>query len=410
MLLHDRAVTIVVATALGLRLVWLFYAQPTPVSDFNDYRTLASDLLGHGQFGYPEPTAFFLPLHPLVLAGLMVISDHDLWLGFGMVLLSTLACFLVIRVALRIWGNRRISLIAGWLMAVFPVFVLYSPVLATEHLFVVLTLCAMLLVLRLTEGPSPRIALASGIVLGLAGLTRGEGLFYVPAFLVFLWWGARLAGTRARLAHSGLLVAGVILVLTPWWVRNSLVVAPDAGLSSSAGVNFYFAHNDSGFYGPYEGGPLDELDAAEASRLGWRLGFEYLAENPLRLVQDIHTGTARLFGAPDYAVFWSTREAAFRGDPTLGSKPLRLAGALGQLSNVAAAFLTAVAAASVFGWRRWPRQALTLLLPLILSPWLLRTVLYWAKPRFRFLFDVLSLLFAAFAIQLLSGRTEPEPA
>jgi len=405
----DRVLVGLIAVAFFVRLAWLLYAQPAPVSDFNDYRNLARYLLDHGQFGYPEPTAFFLPMHPLLLTGLMVVSSGDLWLGLGMVVVSTIACFLVYRLGIEMWRDRPVAYIAAGIAAVFPTFVLYSPVLATEHLFTVLMLAAMLTVLRLRSNPAKRTALVAGIWLGAATLTRGEAVFYVPAFLVFVWFGSGFAGSRRKLIHGGVLVLGVLAVLAPWALRNALVVAPDAGLSSSAGMNFYFAHNDSRNYGPYEPNPLQGLSADEASRRGWRLAFEYLAENPLRLVADVRTGVTRFFTFDDYPLFWSTRAIEHRGDRNFTTKPLALSELLGQVNRAAAAALLVLAAAAVLMWRTWPVEVRTLLLPLILSPFVLRTVIYWAQPRFRYFFDVLAVLFAASVIVALR-RTGHEPA
>ena len=287
---QNRWILFILSLAFILRLAWLFYAQPVPISDFNDYRTLAEGILDHGQFGYPEPTSFFLPVHPTSVAALMLVSRADLWLGFGMVLVSTASCLLIYLVARRVLARERPSLIAAAIFAFLPVFVLYSPVLATEHLFIVLMLLAMLAVVTL-RGSTGWRELAVGLLLGLAILTRGEALFYAPAFLFYLWVG-RTTPRRIKWRQSMLIIIGIVVVLVPWYVRNAVVVAGDTGLSASAGVNFYFAHNDSGFYGAYtEGSPLQGLSAVDASREGWRLAFEYLRENPLRLVKDTRRAT-----------------------------------------------------------------------------------------------------------------------
>lgn len=397
----DRWLFGLIALAFVVRLAWLLYAQPAPVSDFNDYRTLARDLLEHRQFGYPEPTAFFLPVHPLLLALFMLVSSSDFWLGLGMVVVSTVAPYLLFRIALAVWHDRVVAYVAAGIAAVFPTFVLFAPVLATEHLFTVLMLGAMLSILRLRSRSSRWVSVSTGALLGVAALTRGEAIFYVPAFVLFVWLGAGLDGVRDRLVHIGAMVLAIVIVLLPWSLRNSLVVAPDAGLSSSAGMNFYFAHNGSGNYGPYEPNPLSGLPAADASRRGWSLAFDYLGENPLRLFKDVRIGVTRFFGFDDYPLFWSTRDIDHRGDRDFTTKPLRLSVVLGQSNRVAATGLLVIAAASVLMWGTWTTEVRTLLLPLILSPLVLRTVIYWAMPRFRYFFDVLAVLLAAAAIVAL---------
>ncbi|MEE8129453.1 MAG: glycosyltransferase family 39 protein [Vicinamibacterales bacterium] len=404
---QNRWILFILSLAFILRLAWLFYAQPVPISDFNDYRTLAEGILDHGQFGYPEPTSFFLPVHPTLVAALMLVSRADLWLGFGMVVVSTASCLLIYLVARRVLARERPSLIAAAIFAFLPVFVLYSPVLATEHLFIVLMLLAMLAVVTL-RGSTGWRELAVGLLLGLAILTRGEALFYAPAFLFYLWVGTATP-RRIRLRQSMLIIIGIVVVLVPWYVRNAVVVTGETGLSASAGVNFYFAHNDSGFYGAYtEGSPLQGLSAVDASREGWRLAFEYLRENPLRLVKDTRRATQELFGDPDYALFLSTRDIRFRGDPDHFDKALRFTTSLGQALRLTATLLIAAAAFSLLLVPLWTRPLATLVLPLIVSSWALRTVIYWAIPRYGYFISVMLVLFSALTIDALIGVTRRE--
>ncbi len=404
---QNRWILFILSLAFILRLAWLFYAQPVPISDFNDYRTLAEGILDHGQFGYPEPTSFFLPVHPTLVAALMLVSRADLWLGFGMVLVSTASCLLIYLVARRVLARERPSLIAAAIFAFLPAFVLYSPVLATEHLFIALMLLAMLAVVTL-RGSTGWRELAVGLLLGLAILTRGEALFYAPAFLFYLWVGTATP-KRIRWRQSMLIIIGIVVVLVPWYVRNAVVVTGDTGLSASAGVNFYFAHNDSGFYGAYtEGSPLQGLSAVDASREGWRLAFEYLRENPLRLVKDTRRATQELFGDPDYALFLSTRDIRFRGDPDHFEKALRFTTSLGQALRLTATLLIAAAAFSLLLVPLWTRPLATLVLPLIVSSWALRTVIYWAIPRYGYFISVMLVLFSALTIDALIGVTRRE--
>ena len=404
---QNRWILFILSLAFILRLAWLFYAQPVPISDFNDYRTLAEGILDHGQFGYPEPTSFFLPVHPTLVAALMLVSRADLWLGFGMVLVSTASCLLIYLVARRVIARERPSLIAAAIFAFLPAFVLYSPVLATEHLFIALMLLAMLAVVTL-RGSTGWRELAVGLLLGLAILTRGEALFYAPAFLFYLWVGTATP-KRIRWRQSMLIIIGIVVVLVPWYVRNAVVVTGDTGLSASAGVNFYFAHNDSGFYGAYtEGSPLQGLSAVDASREGWRLAFEYLRENPLRLVKDTRRATQELFGDPDYALFLSTRDIRFRGDPDHFDKALRFTTSLGQALRLTATLLIAAAAFSLLLVPLWTRPLATLVLPLIVSSWALRTVIYWAIPRYGYFISVMLVLFSALTIDALIGVTRRE--
>lgn len=394
-----------------MRLTWLLIARPMPVSDFNDYRTLALGIVDHAQFGYPEPTSFFLPVHPAFLAIFAVFSRADVWLSMSTVLVSTASVLLIYLAATKVVGSERGALVAAAVFALFPTFVLFSPVLATEHLFVALMLGAIVALTRLDSRPTVNAAIAGGL-LGLAALTRGEAVFYFPAALLFIWAGRQLIDTRRKTMATVLLLGAAAIVVVPWYVRNAAVVDPDSGLSSSAGLNFYFAHNDSGNYGAFsEGSPLLGLPASEASALGWELGIAHIRQDPLNLVRDVWTGTERLFASPDYAVFWTTREAGSRGDPNFYTRSVRFTSVSGESARIATVLLFSTAALSVLVWRTWRYELAFLIVPLAVSSWVLRTVIYWAKPRYAYFITVMAVIVAAVTIEALLSASRPkEPA
>lgn len=394
------AFLVLLGIGFALRVLWLAYVQPTPVSDWHAYRQLAGDLLDHRQFGYPDRTDFYLPMHPVHLAAWSLVSRSAMWLAFSSVTLSTASIGLIYAVGLRMYPSRTPALIAAGLFAGLPLFVLFSPVLATEHLFIVLMLSAMLCLVSATSR-STALVLGAGALVGLAMLTRGEAVFYVPALVLFLWMRADRGSVREAARATALLVVGVVVVIAPWYVRNANLASPDTGLSSGAGINFYFAHNDSGLYGWYpEGSPLEGLSTEEANRLGWELGLRYLRENPVRLINDIGYGTVELLRTPEYALFWSTRglqDGADPLDPESFTTTQISARSIVEFT-LAIPVLLVLGAAALLTPRSWPRSVVWLVAPLIVSSWLLRTVLFWAKPRYGYFITVMLVFVAALSV------------
>ena len=394
------ALLTIVGLGFALRLAWLLYVQPTPVSDWHAYRQLAADLIDHRQFGYPDRTSFYLPMHPVHLALWSTISRSALWLGFSSVVLSTATIAVIHSLGTRMYRRRMPALLAAGLFAVTPMFVLFSPVLATEHLFILLMLSAMLCLVWSVDQPSA-VLVVGGVLVGLAILTRGEAVFYVPALALFIWAGMSLTTWKDKTRALALFGAGILVIVTPWYVRNAIVASPDTGLSAGAGINFYFAHNDSGLYGWYpEGSPLEGLPPEEANRLGWELGFEYLRENPLRLVADVGYGTVELLRTPEYALYWSTRGLAEGGDPLDPNSftEIWINSKWAVEFALAVPVLLVLAGAALLRYRTWPRRLVWLIVPLLLSSWGLRTVLYWAKPRYGYFIHVLLVFIAALAL------------
>jgi 4-amino-4-deoxy-L-arabinose transferase-like glycosyltransferase len=400
---QNKALVVVLLGAFAVRVAWLLIAQPTPVSDWHAYRQLAADIIDHGQLGYPERTSFYLPMHPIHLAAWSLISRSALWLGMSSVMLSTASVGLVYAIGVRIYAQGRTALIAAALFAFLPLFVLFSPVLATEHLFIVFMLSAMLGLVHL-KARSGVLATFVGVLSGLAILTRGEAVFYVPALVLFVWFGSGLSRPKERLRMSLLLGVGILIIIAPWYARNSFLASPDVGLSAGAGVNFYFAHNDSGLYGWYpEGSPLEGHTTEEANRLGWELGFAYLRENPAHLLRDIGYGTAELLETPEYALFWSTRALEPGGDPLDPVSFIEKDVPFRRLLEVVLAvpFLLVLGAAALLAYRAWSRRLVWLVVPLIASTWILRTVIYWAKPRYGYFLSVMLVFIAAIALSAI---------
>ena len=82
-----RLIWLILLLGFALRLAWLLFARPVPVSDFEGYRQLAINLLDRHFFGFSTPKAYRLPGNPAFLALAMLVSRSVIWLSFANVLL-----------------------------------------------------------------------------------------------------------------------------------------------------------------------------------------------------------------------------------------------------------------------------------------------------------------------------------
>ena len=406
--LLDRTFLILLGVALALRLGWLFFAQPEPVSDFAVHRNMAMQLAETGSIG---PTADRLPVYIAVLAVAALVSTSVLWLGFINVVLSTLTCAAVYLLALEVFGRRRPALVATAVCAIAPTFVLFSAVLATENLFALLMVLALVLAFRASKG-SIWLAVAAGLVTGLAILTRGEAVFYIPVLVLVLLL-ARPRSTAPqmsrRLQQSGIAVAAILVVVLPWYVRNTIVVASDAGLSTTTGLNLYLGHNPTAYgWDAFPGGPLEPLDHVERNTVGRRLALEYVRDNPGSLLSSAFNGTVRLYGPPEYAWQWSTSLPLGEGDLVHPTKDLPLTGATRVVALAGGVALLVTAALAFVGVRAWPRRLLLLLIPLLAASWFAHAVVFYARARYRHVSDaVLTLAVAFVLLALWNARPAP---
>jgi len=379
-----RAILVVFGVALVLRMAWLFYCRPVPVSDFAQYYSLAQGLVEHGQYGYPDPTASRPPGFPMFLAGLMVVSDSPLWLGFGNVLLSSGITVLVGLLAALLFSRADISVAAALTCALHPSFIAFSPVLGTEHLFTFLVLAAT--ITPVSRDPTRlSTAVFSGVLLGLAVHVRPEAVAYGPVLC-----GLFLAAPnpwRAKIATLGVLGLVTLLIVAPWYIRNERVVGRGAGLGTNGGVTFYQGHNPD-IYGYHEPTWMKGLDEVTVSKEGYRRGLEYIRRKPLSVLRSTALGTMGLYVPDGGFVEWSTRLPR-NSDGTWPSKDLALRRPMKALDIGAHTVVLVCALLSLISFRSWPRRAWRIVWGLVAAHWLLYAVVYWGAPRYLFLPETL---------------------
>jgi 4-amino-4-deoxy-L-arabinose transferase-like glycosyltransferase len=130
--------------------------------------------------------------------------------------LGALAAGLTCLIATRLWGPA-VGLVAGALAAIDPPLLLVGSSLLSESLFIPLVLGAVFAALVFRTDARLRWAGLSGVLVGCAALTRGNGfVLVIPLALLVFSQRPR----RRALGASALLLAAAILTVLPWTVRN----------------------------------------------------------------------------------------------------------------------------------------------------------------------------------------------
>ena len=396
---------------------WTLHTHPIPFSDYLDYYEIGFDLHEEGRFGVPTPTARRLPGYPALLALAMAVSRGVEWLAFFNIILAVALIPLVYRLTMALSGSRPAALTAAAICAFNPAFVLFAPIIASEHLFV-LFLFASVFALFPKKSPGwQRVALA-GALAGLAVLTRGEALFYLPV-MSYLVWARTRGGVRRRLLTTAILLAACVVIVTPWLVRNRVVMGPGVGLSTTGGVNFYFGHNPTTYgYHDLTETPIATDDEAEKQRRAFRRGIAYLSHSPSRILSDIGTGTPKLLWEGDtYAAGAALRSFEITAEHTIVTRAPYPRGSVPLTTWFYRALLPFALAALWFA-RRIGRDVLVLLYGIVVMNWVCYSVVFWSKPRFRFTAEVAVCVLAALAAVALwesvAGRLKkpeiPPPA
>jgi 4-amino-4-deoxy-L-arabinose transferase-like glycosyltransferase len=181
--------------------------------------------------GHPNPTALHPPLFPIYLAswtklGLGGVHDHQI----VSCLLGGVTVVLVGLLGRRIAGPR-VGLIAAGIAGVDPWLFTADRIVNSESLYIPLIVLALVLAYRFLERPTPVRAAVLGLVIGLATLTRSDGILLLLLLAAPLTWRAREGRLRAFAACA----AATLVVLTPWLVRNWIQLDQFPLLSTNGG-------------------------------------------------------------------------------------------------------------------------------------------------------------------------------
>jgi 4-amino-4-deoxy-L-arabinose transferase-like glycosyltransferase len=253
--LRGRSLLMLGAAALAVRLFYVLVIAPSPVGVGGDagFYHSAANLIVHGHFlyrgifGHAYVTAEHPPLFPLVLSVSSLFGGESL-LAHRIVgcVLGSLAVVLVAALGSRA-GGRRAGFIAGAIAAVYPPLVTADGLVMSEPLFVLMTAAALLAAARAVRTGRIRDCAVLGALVGLATLTRGEGLLLIP---LLAWPAAWLAAPQRRGMRVLASTAAALALLAPWVVRNAVVfghpsLAADAN-TLIAGANCrdtYYGHD-----------------------------------------------------------------------------------------------------------------------------------------------------------------------
>jgi 4-amino-4-deoxy-L-arabinose transferase-like glycosyltransferase len=231
-----KQAALVLLAALSLRLFFAL-ACPNVGGDSPIYEAFAKNLLQHGIYSHLEisgdtalrPTMIRMPGYPLMLAAVFAGAGENNGTAVRIVqaLLDTWTCILVALIVFELFNREdRGRLYARWalvLSALCPFSANYSASILAEVPTTLLWTAAALYGLRALNRQTPRKdGFICGLLTGGATLFRPESGLLVPIFiLVFIFARSSLGAWKPVFVNSGLMVAGLVLVLLPWMLRNA---------------------------------------------------------------------------------------------------------------------------------------------------------------------------------------------
>jgi 4-amino-4-deoxy-L-arabinose transferase-like glycosyltransferase len=399
--------------ALVLRAAWvLAYGRVEPGPNDTIFYMIASDSLAHGR-GYTtlfgQPTAHWPPGFPFLVSLVYRLFGSHPGLGLALnVALGSATALLIYLVAERMFG-RRGGLVAGVGFAILPGPLFFTGLFLSETTFIFILVGFLALALRLPDRRWTPLVL--GVALGLAALSRGEGVLMAVIPLA-MWWGH--LSRPAWLRRAAVLLVAMALTVLPWTIRNAIVMKAFIPVSTNASTTLWSGHNPAANGGPTYAPPslLARVphnlhspagEVAEA-RLLRREAVRWASHHPIddlalipRKLLALNQPVSRVFGT------WFNA----RGDRQVGATSRRVFGAVGN--TVSYLLLLATLASLVLVgvrrlWRIHPgMQGVLAYLALCLFAY---GFVYYGQYRYRMPMEPLMLLVATpLVLRLWSRRT-----
>ncbi|MEW6213671.1 MAG: glycosyltransferase family 39 protein [Nitrospirota bacterium] len=247
---------ILLAFLLRLILLAYFWNKPLKIVDETHYQAIAENILEHHEFSLHtgSPTSMRPPLYPAFLSAIYFLTGgkHINAARIAQIILSLGLVLMVYLLGQKVF-NEKVGLMAALIIAIYPSFLFFTHFLLTEVLFTFLFSLFIWFFLVFLETQKSRDIWWTGISLGLGALTRSILYPFIAIVLLYLFIATRDT-LRRKVTWMILFIAGCLVTIGPWAVRNTLLYKTFVPVDTMGGFNL--------FMGNYEHTPLNRAWAA----------------------------------------------------------------------------------------------------------------------------------------------------
>ena len=235
---HPRTVLF---TAVFLLYIPSWFLMPRDITitgggDAGTYIDLAQSLLeGKGYQSF-----YHAPLYPFLLTVPMAVVGESFFI-FRMMnaFFHALTLLLLFSVTEKL-SSRRTAWIFAACFLVYPHFFYQAANILTESLFMLLVACAVCLLY--SRALSTKVIIFSGVLSGLAMLTRPNFIVFLPLVLFYLWYSGnfRLTGIKRAVLY----LAFAALTISPWTAYNYIRSGgANVLITTAGGYNFWLGNS-----------------------------------------------------------------------------------------------------------------------------------------------------------------------
>ncbi|MBL6962735.1 MAG: glycosyltransferase family 39 protein [Bacteroidetes bacterium] len=291
-----------------IRVIWMFYFNPEIVSDARWYMEKGCNL-AHG-LGYVNdgiPTANYPIGYPAFLALLFLVGGCKLWIArLANLVLYALILWFFYHLVLDLTKNNRRAAISCLLLAVYPNHMVYVNLAFNETFFLFLFVSALYYLIRSLNGRESFLWI-SALLWTCAFMTRPAVLF-IPFIVLFILF--RSNGFKKVFKSWSVIGLVLILLVSPWTIRNYLVFGKFVPVSTNGGFALLIGNNphaEGRFYLHEDFFRDVEKNSNEAgySKIAGKMALDYMSSNPVQVIQRIPVKFFYLFWPGMDGISWN---------------------------------------------------------------------------------------------------------
>ncbi len=293
-----------------LRFIWILLVPTIPFSDFEVYNNfgisiseqfpthiLSIDYDGRG-FGYSFVLGIIYKIFGINLFAAKLLN----------VFLSALTGILLYLIAEYLF-DERVARITTILYLIWPAQIMYSSVLASEHLFIFVLFLGVAIYIGAIKVKSDdkylNIFLA-GVVFGLAYTVRFLSLIIVAIGIMTLLF-VQEEPFKKKFKSSLFLISGFVIV---WTFINGLGLLVDIPSDPSTGIQHSLLVGTNpeykGQWNPVDSQIWNNYRPDEAKKIAFQTGLSRITENPGGFTKLIFEKFNIMWGDESFGTYWST--------------------------------------------------------------------------------------------------------
>ncbi|OKP94374.1 glycosyltransferase family 39 protein [Paenibacillus sp. P46E] len=259
----------IVLLAIAVRVIY-FLSQPFPLTPdkllnfYPDENVYYSNYLLITEKGFfraliDEQSLWAAPLNSMyifILAG--VTSKPILFIRLANILVTSISIVYLYKIAVRIF-NVKVALLSSLFMALYFPLIEVSPTLLTEPLYILFLLVSAYYVVLAYENRNYRYFIISGLIMGLATLTRSTYLL-APFFLGFFIL-VHFRKNPKMLKGLSIMLISFLIIVGPFFLKNWIAFDRLTLNNGSGAVLFLGSRMDTeGDEPPYRGKNYDTFE------------------------------------------------------------------------------------------------------------------------------------------------------